>query len=122
MIFQEHKSLKELNTFGIDVSARYFCSFSDLIQLEKALEQTEAMAAKHLILGGGSNILFTENFDGVILKNDFKGIELVNEDSNAYYVKSGAGEIWHDFVLFCIENNYFFVFTFTSDNFYLINL
>jgi len=59
-----------------------------------------------LILGGGSNILFTKDFDGLVLKNELKGIELVNEDNDHYYVKAHAGENWHRFVLHCLENNY----------------
>ena len=60
----------------------------------------------NLVLGGGSNILFTKDFDGIVLKNEVKGIELVREDDEHIYVKAGAGENWHQFVLFCIQNNY----------------
>jgi UDP-N-acetylmuramate dehydrogenase len=59
-----------------------------------------------LILGGGSNILLTKDFDGWVLKNELKGIELVREDNEYYYVKVMAGENWHQFVLYCIEHNY----------------
>ena len=61
---------------------------------------------RKLILGGGSNILFTKNFDGIVLKNEIKGIELVSEDDEHIYVKAGAGENWHQFVLYCIQQNY----------------
>jgi UDP-N-acetylmuramate dehydrogenase len=60
----------------------------------------------HLILGGGSNILFTKNFDGLVLKNELKGIELVKEDAEHFYVKAAAGENWHQFVLHCIHHGY----------------
>jgi len=50
--------------------------------------------------------LFTKNFDGIVLKNSLKGIELVKEDADSYYVKSAAGEVWHEFVMHCIQNNY----------------
>ena len=61
---------------------------------------------KTLILGGGSNILFTKNFDGIVLKNEIKGIEKVKEDDESVYIKAGAGENWHSFVLYCIKNNW----------------
>src|SRR5689334_12039386 len=59
-----------------------------------------------LILGGGSNILFTKDFDGWVLKNELHGIELVNEDLTHYYVKALAGENWHGFVMHCIDCGY----------------
>ncbi|MEI9947176.1 MAG: FAD-binding protein [Chitinophagaceae bacterium] len=59
-----------------------------------------------LILGGGSNMLFTKNFGGLVLKNEIKGIEKVKEDENYVYIKVGAGENWHQFVMKCIENNW----------------
>jgi UDP-N-acetylmuramate dehydrogenase len=58
------------------------------------------------ILGGGSNILFTKDFDGHVLKNDIRGIAKINEDDEYVYVRVGAGENWHQFVLFCIKNNW----------------
>ena len=59
-----------------------------------------------LVLGGGSNILFTKNFDGIVLKNDIKGVELIKEDAHYVYVKAGAGENWHQFVLYCLQRNW----------------
>lgn len=59
-----------------------------------------------LILGGGSNILFTKDFEGLVLKNEIKGIELLHEDANYVYVKAGAGENWHQFVLHCISRGW----------------
>jgi UDP-N-acetylmuramate dehydrogenase len=61
---------------------------------------------KRLILGGGSNILFTQNVNGLVLKNEVKGIELIAEDEDYVYVKAGAGENWHQFVLHCIAHNW----------------
>jgi UDP-N-acetylmuramate dehydrogenase len=58
------------------------------------------------ILGGGSNILFTSDYEGTVLKNEIKGIELMHEDVDYVYVKVGAGENWHQFVLHCIEHNW----------------
>ncbi|MBA3705171.1 MAG: UDP-N-acetylmuramate dehydrogenase [Bacteroidetes bacterium] len=106
MIIQENYSLKKLNTFGIDVSARYFVELSSVLQIQELLSEGKFKNTSKLILGGGSNLLFTKNFDGIVLKNNLKGIEVVKEDSDFYFVKVGAGEIWHELVMHCIANNY----------------
>lgn len=103
MNIQRDISLKPYNTFGIDVLAKAFALFTSTDELREGLEHN---ATSSLILGGGSNILFTKNFDGLILKNEMKGIEVVNEDEDHYYVKAAAGENWHSFVMFCADNNY----------------
>ncbi|HNP22294.1 MAG TPA: UDP-N-acetylmuramate dehydrogenase [Panacibacter sp.] len=103
MHIQENFSLRPLNTFGIDVIAKQFASFSTIDELKKLLQLAKGQP---LILGGGSNMLFTDNIDGIVLKNELKGIELVKEDDECYYVKAAAGENWHSFVLHCIHNNY----------------
>jgi UDP-N-acetylmuramate dehydrogenase len=100
----ENCSLKPYNTFGIDARARYFDSFIDINSLSALLERFKN--EKHLILGGGSNILLMNNFDGVVLKNEVKGIEVVSEDDEHIYIKAGAGENWHYFVQHCINHNY----------------
>lgn len=97
-------SLKPFNTFGIDAKARFFARFSsneDLIKLLEAHKHTEK-----LIIGGGSNILLTKDLPGIVLKNELKGIVLEKEDDRFYYVKVGGGEIWHQFVLYCIRHHY----------------
>ena len=103
MIIQENISLKKFNTYGIDASAKYFTSFTNIEELKESLEFKKLPT---LILGGGSNILFTKNFDGLVLKNEMKGIEAIQEDDEFVYVKAGAGVNWHQFVLFCISHNY----------------
>ncbi len=107
MQIQENISLKPYNTFGIAVTARYMASFNNINELEALLTNPKLQTlSSRLILGGGSNLLFTKNFDGLILKNELKGITLVKEDDTHYYVKAAAGEVWHQLVLHCIENNY----------------
>ena len=69
-------SLKKYNTFSIDACANYFSEFSSVVELEQLLVTGNQQPAT-LILGGGSNILFTKNFDGLVLKNDLKGISVV---------------------------------------------
>lgn len=106
MQIRENISLKPFNTFGIDVTAQSYTSFETSNQLIEALNYKPLARNKKFVLGGGSNILFTKNFDGLVLKNDIKGIEVVNEDDDHFYINAGAGENWHQFVLFCIYNNY----------------
>lgn len=105
MQVQENISLKPYNTFGIDVAARYFAVFRSTEELESLLRINQKLTKK-LILGGGSNILFTQDFDGIVLKNQIAGIEKTGEDENFVYIKCGAGENWHQFVLHCIQNNW----------------
>lgn len=97
-------SLKPFNTFGIDVSAKFFSSFSTIDELAELIAANPQLTK--FILGGGSNILFTKNVDGLVLKNDIKGIDLVHEDPDYVYIKVGAGENWHQFVLHCINRNW----------------
>jgi UDP-N-acetylmuramate dehydrogenase len=106
MRIQENFSLKELNTFGIDAQARYFTAFTDTEELKELLSDPAFAETQKLILGGGSNLLFTKNVDGLVLKNNLKGIELIKEDTDFYYVRAAAGEGWHDLVKHCIEHNY----------------
>ncbi|MBC7720434.1 MAG: UDP-N-acetylmuramate dehydrogenase [Pedobacter sp.] len=107
MQIQENVSLKKYNTFGMDVAAQYFATFSNVNELEEILNYSQLPTSNsQLVLGGGSNILFTKPFAGLVLKNELKGIELIKEDAEFYYVKAAAGEVWQNLVLYCIENNY----------------
>lgn len=101
---QENVSLKLYNTFGIEANARWFSIFSNTEELESLIDYMPRAA--HLILGGGSNILFTNDFDGLVLKNEIKRIEELHEDTEYIYVKAGAGENWHEFVQYCISHNW----------------
>lgn len=105
MRISENVLLRPYNTFGIAAQARYFASFSSADELRELLERPPQPGLSHMILGGGSNVLFTRNFDGILLKNDIKGITVVREDDGYVYVKVGAGENWHGFVMDCIRNN-----------------
>lgn len=106
MILEKDISVKGYNTFGIDVIARYFTRFAGVEQLREILSSDVFKNNTHMILGGGSNILFTKNFDGIILRNEIKGVELIHEDNDHYYVKAAAGEVWHSFVMRCIKSGY----------------
>lgn len=102
--FQNNVSLKPYNTFGLEAKAKFFAAFDSIEALRESLSQ---VGEKQLmILGGGSNILLTEDFDGIVLKNALSGIELIKEDEEQVWVKAAAGENWHEFVIHCIEKNW----------------
>jgi len=103
---QHNISLKAYNTFGIDASARLFATFSSLTQLESLLAFRKELNLDLLILGGGSNILLIKDYDGLVLKNELKGVEVVNEDKDYLYIRAGAGENWHQFVMYCVSRGY----------------
>lgn len=109
---QENISLLPYNTFGIDVQAKHFARFSSVPGLQELLayrnrhEATAAIPSPLLVLGGGSNILFTQDYNGWVFKNELKGISLEREDSEFYYVKVAGGENWHGFVQHCISQGY----------------
>jgi UDP-N-acetylmuramate dehydrogenase len=104
MQIQENISLKPYNSFGIEAKASHFASFKNTEELSELITQNPK--PETLILGGGSNILLTKDFDGLVLKNEITGITELHEDSEYVYVKAGAGENWHRFVLHCIERNW----------------
>jgi UDP-N-acetylmuramate dehydrogenase len=104
MQIQQDFSIKAFNTFHIEAKAKYFSTFSNVEQLNELLGKDHRLPT--FILGGGSNILITKDFDGLILKNEVKGIEVIEENEEHVYVSVGAGENWHQFVLQAIENNW----------------
>ena len=104
MQIQENISLKPYNSFAIDIKARSFASFGDIEELSELITPNSKLPT--LILGGGSNILFTQDFNGLVLKNEIKGIVKIKEDDEFVYIQAGAGENWHQFVLYCIENEW----------------
>ena len=106
MEIQGNISLKPYNSFGVDAVAKKFAVFDSVASMRTILHDHPSSVNQQLILGGGTNILLTKNFDGLVLKNEITGIEVVKEDAEHVYVKTGAGENWHNFVLNCVENNY----------------
>ncbi len=104
MTIQENTSLKPYNTFGVDVSARFFTEISSTEDLTETLKLTQSSTL--LFLGGGSNILFTKDFDGLAVQLNLKGITEEIIDDNEVLVTAKAGENWHQFVLFCLDKNY----------------
>ncbi|MET0395041.1 MAG: UDP-N-acetylmuramate dehydrogenase [Chitinophagaceae bacterium] len=108
MQVQENFSLKPYNTFGIDARARYFVRVSSVEELRMALGTglVPARSGSLLLLGGGSNILLTGDVDGLVIRNEIRGIKKIKEDDEFVYLRAGAGENWHTFVLHCIANNW----------------
>ena len=103
MIFLENISLRKFNTFGIDANARKLCKISSKDDIHKLRKNNEFTNNKYLILGGGSNIMLTKNFDGLIVKNEIIGKIKTHEDEKNTIIKVGAGENWHEFVLWTIK-------------------
>jgi UDP-N-acetylmuramate dehydrogenase len=106
MIIREDFPLKKYNTFGIEATAKFFAEITSAEDVLEICSEKQFGKADKLILGGGSNILFTKDFDGIVIKNNFRGIEVLSENAEHVFVRVGAGENWHSFVLHCIENNY----------------
>ncbi len=104
MHIEQNISLKPYNTFGIDVKAKHFVSVSNISDLKEILNLSNY--PNKLILGGGSNMLLTKDFDGLVIHLNIKGIDILSEDDNYVLVKANAGENWHEFVLWCINNDF----------------
>jgi len=105
-MIQENVSLKPYNTFGVDVSARYFAEVNSVEELKETLKLSNSQTLPLLFLGGGSNILFTKDFDGLVIRLNLKGISEEIIDDHQVLVTAKAGENWHEFVMFCLEKNY----------------
>jgi UDP-N-acetylmuramate dehydrogenase len=103
---EQNKSLKEYNTFGLDVNAAYFTSIHSVDELIAVLKDDHFSDIQKMFLGGGSNVLLTKDFHGLIIHNNLKGIEVIERDADFVFVKAASGEVWHDFVLYCIENGF----------------
>jgi UDP-N-acetylmuramate dehydrogenase len=106
MNFFENHSLKPYNTFGISASSKLFITINSIEELQELLTTSQFLSNELLVLGGGSNILLTKNFNGLAVKNNLKGIELLQNNEEFVLVKCNAGEVWHEFVLWCIQKNY----------------
>lgn len=106
MAILEYLSLKPHNTFGIDVCTHYFTRVKSKQDMIHLITDEFQYYNKYLIIGGGSNILLCNDFDGLVILNEIEGIELVKEDEDAVWIKSYSGTKWHDLVLYCVNNNY----------------
>ncbi len=105
MVEERHISLKYLHTFGMEVQADYLIRVSQVAELEEIYKSQRFKAMKKLVLGGGSNVLFTHNFIGLVLKNELSGIKIEEDSDNHILVSFGGGENWHQCVLWAIERD-----------------
>ena len=99
-------SLKNFNTFGVDVKTKFFTEVFSDEELIALIKDENLRKEKKYLLGGGSNILFTKNFDGIIIKVSIGGIKVIDENSDSVLIRAGAGIIWNDLVKFCVEKNF----------------
>jgi UDP-N-acetylmuramate dehydrogenase len=106
IVIEENFSLRSFNTFGLPAKTKIFAEASNVNDLQSLVDIFKSYPLPKLILGGGSNILFTEDFNGIIIYPDISGIEVINQDDNNIWVKAYAGENWDNFVSFCVLKNW----------------
>lgn len=104
MRIEKNISLKPFNTFNMDVKAKKFAEANDLLELKELLNSKDLNSEKRLILGGGSNILFTKDFDGIVVKLNNSEIEVLSETDDSILMKVDAGVEWDSFVQHTIDN------------------
>lgn len=106
MKIQKNYNLSKLNTFGVSVNAKFFFEIHDENDVKDLFNTEEFKNNKKLFLGGGSNVLFTKDFDGLVILNKLKGIEILEENPEIVKIRTMGGEIWHDLVIFAVERGY----------------
>ncbi len=104
MLIQHNISLKPYNTFGVNVFAKHFTSITSVAELIEVLNLKDYPS--HFILGGGSNMLLTKDINSLVIHINIKGIDVISENETHVIVKANAGENWHEFVLWCLKQNY----------------
>lgn len=102
MNIQENISLKSYNTFGVDVNAKHFIAVDSLYQLKQLLHKEQDI----FLISGGSNMLLTKDIEKLVVHINLKGVSIDKEDDNHVFLTVNAGENWHEFVLWCVSNNY----------------
>lgn len=105
-LITSNKNLKKYNTFSISANAENFSIFKSDSELIELLEEVKKKHKPLLILGGGSNLLFTADVSGYVLKNEIVGKQIIEENAETVLVKCGAGEVWHEFVIYCVNKGW----------------
>ena len=105
LLLQKQVALQALNTFGLPAFAQHFLSITEASQLQALRENIALATMPRLILGGGSNLILSEQITALVLHMQLLGKQVVSEDANFYYVKAAAGETWHQFVLWTLQEN-----------------
>lgn len=106
MEIKQDISLRNYNSFGIDVKAGLFVEIKSAEDLYQLVSTAEYRSNPSFILGGGNNILFTKDFEGLIIKNSIAGIKIIKEEGPDVFIEASAGEDWDQFVEYCAENKY----------------
>ncbi len=106
MKIKENYSLLKFNSFHINVSAKYFVEVLSVFEMQEVLRENIIKNIPILIIGGGSNILLTKDYDGLVIKNSIRGIKVVSETDKEIFVEAGAGNLWDELVGYCVKNNY----------------
>ncbi|HPW62012.1 MAG TPA: UDP-N-acetylmuramate dehydrogenase [Cyclobacteriaceae bacterium] len=103
---EENISLRPYNTFGIEANARHFCRIHSEDQLIELIDTPIYKNEPHLILGGGSNVLFTKDYTGLVIKVDLKGIRIEKETDETIVLNIKSGEVWHELVMYCVHHGW----------------
>jgi len=103
---EENVNLKPFNTFGIDAKAKYFRAIESEEQLQELMQMDLFKNERRIFLGGGSNVLFTKDFNGLIIRNAIQGIEKQDETDESILLRVSSGMNWHQFVLHCVQHNW----------------
>lgn len=103
----EHFNLKNFNTFHVSAHARYFVNVPDLACLREALAFARERDIPFMLIGQGSNLLFRQDYPGLIIEMNIRGKKLIREDDSHWHVKARSGENWHAFVQWCLDNKYY---------------
>lgn len=103
---KENFSLKKYNTFNIEVFTNEYFEYDDEFEIQNFLDNTDIHEKKYFILGEGSNVLFTKDFDGLVIRPANKGIKIIAEDNDKIELSVAAGENWDDFVEHCVNHDY----------------
>jgi|WetSurMetagenome_2_1015567.scaffolds.fasta_scaffold51840_2 UDP-N-acetylmuramate dehydrogenase len=103
---KEHHALFEYNTFHVHAAARFFVELTDIPSVKEFVKSDLLRNQPFFVLGGGSNVLFTRDFDGVIIRSGIMGMEIIQQDASKVLIKVGAGEEWDGLVAFCVKNEW----------------
>ncbi len=106
MNIQQNFSLKHLNTFQVDCNASYYAEIDSIIDLQELIQSRIFKSKKFFILGGGSNVLFTKDFNGFIVHPNFRGIQIEEKNKDSVVLKIGAAENWVDLVDFTVKKGW----------------
>jgi UDP-N-acetylmuramate dehydrogenase len=105
-IIQQNISLKPYNTFGIEATARFFTEVFTIEEIKEVIQNEEFKQMPQLILGGGSNMLLTQDFDGLVIKISLKKIQVLSQTDSHVHIEAGAGVVWHNLVMWTLSQDF----------------